>query len=444
MKAISVKGTTYDQNLQRIKNEYDLDFEIIYIQNSNQIINKITESDEYFGYTDLPNYLIALDKNRPVIRHNVFPIKNVGFCLIFNLESDWSEPFDEYLASSEFQLLQDKGIQKYLGYDVNNLISSISNGENEEIILLKQEKKFINKELSEKAKQMEKQSFIRNILIVTIILALMVAYFLFNRNRVKTTANEVLTLHRKMIESQNKLLSRRNEELIEVNQDKNNFIHILSHDLRAPINNITGLSKVLLMEEEEKLDEEQARIIRHIAAESRRLNKMVTRILDIEKIESRTSDEFHEIDLKEALERVIENYSSQAGQKEIQLKTKLESDVFVLGLDQFLFHVFENLISNGIKFSEKQKTVRLESEVVGDFVEVKIIDQGPGMTDEDKKNMFKKFQVLSAKATGGERSTGLGLSIVNKYVNLLDGTLNCDSKIGEGTTFTVKLKTVKK
>ena len=108
-----------------------------------------------------------------------------------------------------------------------------------------------------------------------------------NRNRVKSTANEVLTLHRKMIESQNKLLSKRNEELIDLNQEKNNFIQILSHDLRAPINNITGLSKILMMDSDEKLDEEQERIINHIAAESRRLNKMVTRILDIEKIESK-------------------------------------------------------------------------------------------------------------------------------------------------------------
>ncbi|MFY0628131.1 MAG: transporter substrate-binding domain-containing protein [Reichenbachiella sp.] len=442
--AISVKGTTYDQNLKRIKEDFELDFEIKYIDNSNQIIETILQSEEYFGYTDLPSYLIALDQNKPVIRHNVFPVNGIGFCIIFNLNSDWKEPLNEYLKSSEFKLLQNKSIQKYLGYDVNNLISSISAGESEEIVLLKQEKKSINKHLSEKAKEVEQQAFIRNILIITIVLALMVAYFLFNRNRVKTTANEVLTLHRKMIESQNKLLSKRNEELIEANLEKNNFIQILSHDLRSPINNITGLSKILLMDSEEKLSSEQEKIINHIATESRRLNKMVTRILDIEKIESKTSDEFHEIDLKEGLERVIENYYAQATAKDIKLENNLQPDVYILGLDQFVFHVFENLVSNGIKFSHRGKSVTITSKVIDEWVEVQIKDEGPGMTEEDMKNMFKKFQVLSAKATGGERSTGLGLSIVNKYVKLLNGELECSSEIGKGTIFKVKLKTVKK
>ncbi len=441
--AISVKQTTYDLNLVQIKEENKMDFKIKYINNSNEIIETILNTPNSFGYVDLPSYLIALDNNLPVIRHNVFPYKGIGYCLIFPLESDWSEPVNEYLQSSEFKLLQSKSIQRYLGYDVNNLITNISSGENEELILLKQEKKFINQELTEKAKQVEQQSFVRNVLIITIILALMVAYFLFNRNRVKTTANEVLTLHRKMIESQNKLLSKRNEELMEVNEEKNNFIHILSHDLRAPINNITGLSKLLIMEAEDKFSEDQLRMIQHIDSESRRLNKMVTRILDVEKIENPSPDEYHEIDLNDSLSRVIDNYETQSEDKKISIETKLKPGVMVSGLDQYIFHVFENLLSNALKFSPMGKKITIESVVANNWVEVRIIDEGPGMTDEDKKNMFKKFQVLSAKATGGERSTGLGLSIVNKYVTLLEGKLDCDSIVGEGTTFTVSLKTLK-
>ena len=442
--AISVAKTTYDINLKSIKKEQGLEFEIKYINNSNEIIQTILETENSFGYVDLPSYLIALDNNLPVIRHNIFPYKGIGYCVIFPKTSDWYIPLNEYLTSSEFKLLQSKSIQKYLGYDVNNLISSISNGENEELVLLKQEKKFINKELTEKAKQVERESFVRNVLIVTIILAFMVAYFLFNRNRVKTTANEVLTLHRKMIESQNKLLSKRNEELVEVNEEKNNFIHILSHDLRAPINNITGLSKLLIMDGEGKFSEDQLRMIEHIASESRRLNKMVTRILDIEKIENKSPDEYHEIDLNKSLKRVFENYQTQAEEKQIQIETKLKPGIKVLGLDQYIFHVFENLVSNALKFSPMGKKIVIESVASEEWVEVRVIDEGPGMTEDDKKNMFKKFQVLSAKATGGERSTGLGLSSVNKYVNLLDGKLECDSVPGEGTTFTISLKIQKK
>lgn len=440
--AISVQETTYDLNLQQIKTEHDMDFNIKYINSSNDIIKTILQSDQYFGYTDLPNYLIALNNNEPVIRHNIFPVKGIGLCIIFNKESDWSEPFNEYLSSAEFALLQSKGVKKYLGTDVNNLIKSISSGQNEEIMLLKQEKKFINQELSEKARQVETQSMIRNILIVSIILALTIAYFLFNRNRIKTTANEVLTLHRKMIESQNKLLSARNDELVELNEEKNNFIQILSHDLRAPINNINGLSKILLMDGQEKLDADQLRMINHISAESRRLNKMVTRILDIERIESKSTEEFRPIDTHKVLDRVVGNYIAQAKDKNIIVDTHFAEGVFVMGLEQFLFHVFENLLSNAIKFSPMGETVYIRSAVNNGELEVSFVDNGPGMSEEDKKNMFKKFQVLTAKATAGERSTGLGLSIVQKYVNLLNGTLDCQSVLDKGTTFIVRLKTV--
>ncbi|WP_109830470.1 ATP-binding protein [Reichenbachiella versicolor] len=434
--AITVKGTTYETSLFKIKKKYGLNFNIYHVKSSDELIKEILQSKNAFGYTDITSYLLALEENSPIKRINLQPVVSRGIGLIFNKKTDWDIPVNEYLASPEFEKLKTKLIGTYLGSDFEDFIEKLANSKDKEFVMLLQEKKFMDIELTKKDQQVAIQSHIRNILIAAVVSVLIIVYFLYNRNRIKTNANEVLMLHRKMIESQNRLLSKRNKELIEVNEEKNNFIHILSHDLRAPINNITGLSKLLLMEAEGKLDSDQINMIEHISSESRRLNKMVTRILDIEKIESKKIDEYRKVDLYQVVERVIKNYETQAKSKGIEMKSRLEKELYALGLDQYFFHVFENLVSNALKFSPIGESVAIELIKSEKGIEVKVIDNGPGMSEEDREKMFKKFQVLTAKATAGERSTGLGLSIVNKYIKLLNGQLICDSELGKGTTFT--------
>lgn len=436
--AFSSKQTTYETNLKKIRQQNTIDFEIVYLESSNDIIDQIIETQGSFGYIDLPNYLMSLSEDKVIKRQNVLPKKGKGYSVIFNLKSDWHIPFDQYLISPEFEIIKNNGVQKHLGYDVSMLINNMSNNENEEIVLLQKEKSFINQELFQKEREAQKNAFVRNMLISGLILLIIIAYIFFSSNRSKARANDILMKHREKIEDQNTLLSKHNEELVLKDEEKNNFIHILSHDLRSPINNITGLADILKMDEED-LNADQLRMIGHIAAESQRLNKMVTRILDIEKIESKSPEEFSEIKLNEILARVIDNYESQAAHKSIQLEKSIAKNLVVLGDEQYLFHVFENLVSNAIKFSPPNKKVYIDAKTLDLLVEVRIKDEGPGMSEEDQQNMFKKFQVLSAKATAGERSTGLGLSIVDKYIGLLGGELECESTTGKGSTFIVKL-----
>ncbi|MEO9801839.1 MAG: ATP-binding protein [Reichenbachiella sp.] len=438
--AISVAETTYDQYLKNIREEHDLDFAIIYKETSNEILEGILEQPGRFGYMDLPNYLIALNQNQEIKRQPILPIKGIGFCVIFKKGSDWEIPINEYLASPDYEILRNKGIQKYLGNDVYDLIENISKGEDEGMVLLLKEKELVDKELSEQSKQVQRQAYITNMLLACVVVVMIFAFALFNRSRVKSKANEILTAHRNMIENQNELLSKRNNELLELDEEKNNFINILSHDLRAPINNISGLAGLLKMDE--NLTEGQINSIEHIASESRRLNKMVTRILDVERIESKTTDDFREIDLTDVLNRVLGNYKQQALNKKITLALHTEEGQKVFGLDQYLFHVFENLLSNAIKFSPLGEAIWVKVETVNGVHHISFTDGGPGLTEEDQKRMFKKFQRLSAKPTAGERSTGLGLSIVAKYTGLLGGKLEWKSAPDQGTTFIVKLKAV--
>nr|WP_282036285.1 ATP-binding protein [Saccharicrinis aurantiacus] len=101
--------------------------------------------------------------------------------------------------------------------------------------------------------------------------------------------------------------------------------------------------------------------------------------------------------------------------------------------------MLNNLISNAIKFSEKGKHIHLTVLESGDFVSFKIKDEGPGITEEDQKLMFKLFQKLSARPTNGESSNGLGLSIIKKLTDKLHGQIKVNTKIGEGTEFIIEL-----
>ena len=106
----------------------------------------------------------------------------------------------------------------------------------------------------------------------------------------------------------------------------------------------------------------------------------------------------------------------------------------------YLNQIIENLLSNAIKFSHFSKNIYItETEEQGNVL-VRIQDEGPGMTAADKKKLFKKYEKLSARPTGNESSTGLGLSIVKKFVEVMNGKIWCESVEGNGATFIIQFK----
>ena len=106
-----------------------------------------------------------------------------------------------------------------------------------------------------------------------------------------------------------------------------------------------------------------------------------------------------------------------------------------------LIQILDNLLSNAIKFSEFNSEVFVNLKQTQQTIRIEIRDQGPGISEEDKKKLFKKFQKLKAQPTAGESSTGLGLSIVKKYVDAMNGKVWCESKPGVGAQFIVEFPT---
>ena len=107
--------------------------------------------------------------------------------------------------------------------------------------------------------------------------------------------------------------------------------------------------------------------------------------------------------------------------------------------EQFVRQVFDNLISNAVKYSPQRTTVSIRAYAESGHACVAVKDEGPGISEEDRVKMFGKFARLTARPTGGESSNGLGLSIVKRLAEAMSGTVECRSVLGEGSTFIVRL-----
>uniref|UniRef100_UPI00404A656E sensor histidine kinase n=1 Tax=Fulvivirga sp. TaxID=1931237 RepID=UPI00404A656E len=247
-------------------------------------------------------------------------------------------------------------------------------------------------------------------------------------------SNAVLKTQKETIASQSKTL----EKLIE---EKDYIIRILAHDLRNPLKNITGLAQLLELEDDAVRVKECTEMIVQSSAKAQHL---VNRVLEMDASEQEVGAiKLSNIKLGAVLHQVLDTLTDAAKLKGIGVKVvnKATNDI-VLAEETYLTLILENLISNAIKFSENNKTVTVKLENELGNLKVSIIDEGPGIEPDEEEMLFKKFSRLSARPTAGESSTGLGLSLVKRYVELVDGKVWYERDASVGATFVVELKTV--
>lgn len=237
-------------------------------------------------------------------------------------------------------------------------------------------------------------------------------------------------------------LAKLNQRLVELNDEKNQFLGIASHDLKNPLNSI-GLTAELLMMGELG-PEEVVEMSRRISSEARRTTQLIQKLLDVTAIESgRFNLKFGEVSLGEALLQIQNKYQPRAEAKGQAMTLDFGGgDVLVWADPEYLQQVLDNLVSNAIKFmapGPPVRTVSLRLSQDEKFGHVEIQDEGPGFSETDKAKAFGRYSKLGARPTGGESSTGLGLSIVRKLAESMHGTVTLASQLGRGTTFRVSL-----
>lgn len=275
--------------------------------------------------------------------------------------------------------------------------------------------------------------FLASLLLLVIILQVR-AYYILKRQ------NNIITKQSIEIQKQNEALARQNQQLNDLNIEKQQIIGVVSHDLKGPFNRIFAIMQLMSMSGDNLTDDQKEYVgkIHQIAVDG--LN-MVRNLLDSRQIDEKILDlTLEPIELKPFVSSFVKNFRSVADRKKINLHFKSPDGVVVMADRLYLSRILDNLLSNAIKFSEKEKNVTVSIENSGEQVLLTVTDEGPGISEEDQKKLYRKFQKLTARPTGGESSTGLGLSIVKTLIEKMGGSISCKSQLDKGAAFTISLK----
>lgn len=221
------------------------------------------------------------------------------------------------------------------------------------------------------------------------------------------------------------------------------FLSVLSHELKAPLNAIESYLRVL----DDKIagnditsyDQMIKRSLDRIGG----MRKLIYDLLDLTRIESgQKVREIREVNLIEALNRSLETNLIKANEKEIEIKTDIPEKVLMYGEISELEIMFNNLISNSIKYNKVKGSIYITIKQSPDVIKINIKDTGIGMKPEELKRLFGEFVRFKNEKTRNIEGSGLGLSILKKLVSLYSGDIKVQSEFGSGTTFNITLQSI--
>lgn len=230
-------------------------------------------------------------------------------------------------------------------------------------------------------------------------------------------------------------------QLRKMNEEKNEFMGIAAHDLRNPLSAIAGYAEMIIEDAQDLRHEDLQANGKRILETAGRMVEMVQNLLDVNTIErGEFRLEPQACDLGRLTVSVVNTYTVNATSKQQTIAFKpLEEPAMVMADPNVLTQVLENLVSNAVKYSPPGNDIVVRLKADTESARFEVQDHGPGLTPADQEKLFGKFARLSAKPTGGEQSTGLGLSIVKKMVEAMDGKVWCESEPGQGALFIVQL-----
>ncbi len=234
-------------------------------------------------------------------------------------------------------------------------------------------------------------------------------------------------------------ITQKNKELEILNKQKDYILATVAHDLRGPIGNISSITSFI--EEETVLSEDNKNFIKLINQSVDLSLNIISDLVDAIALDNKTMLlKQDKILLKETIETVLRMLQTQINKKEISIHTDYFDGLEIKGDKNLIIRVFFNIISNAVKFGRKNTEIAIETILFDENnVLIKIIDNGIGIEEEHLAAIFEPFTALSKKGTAGEKSTGLGLSIAKKIVELHHGRIWVESKLDEGSTFNVVL-----
>ncbi len=278
---------------------------------------------------------------------------------------------------------------------------------------------------------LKRQELLFNILVVVAALTAVLLISIYRSGQRRIRINRLLMEHQAEIK-------KRSVELEQLNQVKDKFFSIISHDLRSPMNALTG---ILDLAEKKHLTPEEFNVLtKELRVQFNHTKTLINNLLDWTLLQM-DKLKIHEdrIDLQRLVADNFKLFEAQQP-KNMQLKNEIPNGLFALADLNMVNLVFRNLIYNAIKFTEAGGLVTVRAEAKNGMVEVSIADNGVGIAPDVQKILFEKTSGYSTRGTANEKGTGLGLILCKEFVERNGGTIWLQSEVGKGSTFYFTLK----
>ncbi len=222
----------------------------------------------------------------------------------------------------------------------------------------------------------------------------------------------------------------------ELNELKSRFVSMASHEFRTPLTTVLSSLSLVAKYGEQGDKEKQGKHITRIKSSITHLTDILNDMLSISKLEEGGITMSREnFDLREFISALIQEMQGLCKSEQMINYKHLNSDASVYLDKKVLSHILFNLISNAIKFSPEGKPIDISSEINEHTICLSVKDSGIGISQEDQKHLFERF--FRGQNAGNIQGTGLGLNIVAKYVEIMDGVIECESGLEKGTSFKI-------
>nr|WP_302180109.1 ATP-binding protein [Chryseosolibacter indicus] len=389
--------------------------------------NNLAEAKKYFS--------LSLDVSIKIKELNA---QMNAYYYLWKISEHVGNERDRLTNLNQYLLLKDSVKDLDLARQVERLQFEI------EIQKKEQENKLLKSEDAVHEAIIQKQKMQNNVLYIVIVSISIVGFLIWRNSKRRTEVNRKLIqqnaeieAQRKEIIKQNSSLSLRNQQLSDLNNEKDTLMSIVAHDLKSPLHRINGI--VDLMESETALSEDQKIYMKMTRDATRQGLSLITDLLDVHMIEENIEPNYITFDISTFLLEKTQNFTPAADAKNIHLYIKEVTSEEVTSDIDYLDRIVDNLLSNAIKFSGTDSTIVLAAGKKGNEFWISIKDQGQGFTERDKQQLYQKFKKLSARPTRGESSNGLGLAIVKTLVDRLKGKIELNSEQGKGSEFIVRI-----
>ena len=240
-------------------------------------------------------------------------------------------------------------------------------------------------------------------------------------------------------QSSEETIASLHKQVEELNREKQQIISLVSHDIKAPLNRVFALVQLMQMDGDNLTEDQQDYLTKMHLVVADGLG-MIRNLVDYRNLEYKRIEIIpEEIDLVLVVKLVVQNFSTMAAIKKIELVFESPPSLIIKSDNHCVIRSIENLISNGLKFSSEGKKVIIRLSENGQGAMISVQDEAGGFSQDDLKKMYGKFQKLSALPTAGESTTGLGLLIVKLMLRKIKGEVQCNTTEGVGSVFTILL-----